>query len=136
MEQGTDAHLPSQHTPTRYGTVLKMTNPLNVQLNPKAPAFTSTPPDKLSGPVVRPPTTLSFYTDSNKMLLLQTAVAEVVNPRDPSCALKVGIVFDGGSQKSYLIQRVKGSLNCSPGLQQAVSVNHCLWFQEGTAQAL
>ena len=51
-----------------------------------------------------------MYVGSNKMVLLQTAVAEVTNPRDPSRTLKVGIVFDGGSQKSYLTQRVKDTL--------------------------
>ena len=43
-------------------------------------------------------------------VLLQMAVAEVINPRDPFGTLKVGIVFDGGSQKYYLTQRVKDSL--------------------------
>ena len=74
------------------------------QLNPDAPAFTSTPP------TVLPPTTSAMCVDSSKTVLLQTAVAEVVNPRDSSRALKVGIVFDGGSQKSYLMQRVKDTL--------------------------
>ena len=37
-------------------------------------------------------------------------VAEVSDPGDPSHTLKVGIVFDGGNQKSYLMQRVKDIL--------------------------
>ena len=44
------------------------------------------------------------------MVLLQTAVAEVANLRDPSRILKVRIVFNGGSQKSYFTQQVKDSL--------------------------
>ena len=35
------------------------------------------------------------------------AVAEVFTPEDPSRILTVGIVFDGGSQKSYLTQPAK-----------------------------
>ena len=56
-----------------------------------------------------PLTTSAMCVYSNKTVL-QTAVAEVINPNDSSHALRVGVVFDGGSQKSYLTQQVKDTL--------------------------
>ena len=98
-----------------------MTNPPATQLNPNAPVYTATSPINSGGPTVQP-TTLSLYADSNKTVLLQTAVAEVANPRDPSYTLKVEIVFDGGSQKSYLTQRVKDSLALPVDSKQYLSI--------------
>ena len=96
-----EAHRPS---PSGDGAMLNTTNPPTTPLNPDAPTFTSTQT------TVQPPTTSTLYTDASKTVLLQTAVAEVVNPRDHSRTLRVGIVFDGGSQKSYLTLRAKDSL--------------------------
>jgi hypothetical protein len=104
---------PAQHPPSGDGAALNVTNP---QLNPDAPVFTSTPP------TVQPPTTSTMYVGANKMVLLQTAVAEVTNPRDPSRASKVGIVFDGGSQKSYLTQRVKDKLALTVDSKKYLSI--------------
>ena len=67
-------------------------------LNPEAPAFTTTP------------TSATLYVGSDKAILLQTALAEVSNPLQPSRALKIRIVLDSGSQRSYLTQRVKEAL--------------------------
>ena len=49
-------------------------------------------------------------------------MAEVANPQDPSRALRLGIVFDGGSQKSYLTQRVKDALDLSVDMKKLLSV--------------
>ena len=111
-----------QHPSTGNGATLNVTNSPATQLNPDAPVYTATPPVNSSGPTVQPPATLSLYADSNKTVLLQTAVAEVVNPRDPSRTLKVGIVFDGGSQKSYLTQRVKDILALPVNSKQYLSI--------------
>ena len=72
---------------------MNVTNSPATQLNRDAPIYTVTPPVNSSGLTVRPHTTLSLYADSKKTVLLQTAVAEVVNPGDPSHTLKVGIVL-------------------------------------------
>ena len=63
-----------------------------------------------------------MYVGSNKMVLLQSAVAEVTNPRDPSHTVKVGILFDGGSQKSYLTRRVKDPLTLSVDSRKYLSI--------------
>ena len=63
-------------------------------LNPSAPAFT---PPRISA---------SLCTSSNKVVLLQTALAEISNPGDPTRVLKARIVMDSGSQKSYVTQQV------------------------------
>ena len=68
-------------------------------LNPSASAFTS------------PPTSTSLCTNSSKTILLQTALAEISNPRNPALVLNARIVMDSGSQKSYVTQRVKDSLS-------------------------
>ena len=109
-EQESDACQPPPCPPTGNGATLNVINPPAAQLNPNAPVYTATPLINPSGSTVQLLTTLSLYADSDKMVLLQMAVAEVANPIDPSRTLKVGIVFDGGSQKSYLTQRVKDSL--------------------------
>ena len=53
-------------------------------LNPSAPAFT-------------PLTSTSLYAGSNKVVLLQTAIAEISNPHDPCRMLRARIVMDSGS---------------------------------------
>ena len=88
-----DAHQPSQHIPTGDGKTYNVTKPVNAQLNSKASTLTATPAVNLSGPVVELLPTLSLYADSNKIILLQMAVTEVDNPRDPPCTLNVGIVL-------------------------------------------
>ena len=121
-ERESDARQTPQHPSTGNGATLNVTNSPATQLNPDAPVYTATPPVNSSGPTVQPPTTLSLYAGSSKTVLLQTAVAEVVNPRDPSHTLKVGIVFDGRSQKSYLTQRVKDVLALPVDSKQYLSI--------------
>ena len=115
-EREPNSHRPAQHPTSGDGTALSVTNPSNTPLNPGAPAFTGTPPIT---PTIQPPTTSTMYVSSNKMVLLQTAVT---NPRDPSRTLKVGIVFDGGSQKSYLTRRVKDTLGLPVDSKKYLSI--------------
>jgi hypothetical protein len=79
-------------------------------LNPGAPAFTS------------PPTSTSLYMDSNKAVLLQTALVEVSNPLRPASVLKLRLVMDSGSQRSYLTQRVKDALGLEACETQSLSI--------------
>ena len=98
-----------------------MTNSSNSQLNPGAPMFTGMPSPSIN-PTIQTSTTSTMYVGSNKMVLLQTPVAEVTNPRDRSYAMKVGIVFDDGSQKSYLTWRVKDALTLSVDSRKYLSI--------------
>lgn len=86
-------------------------NPMTTHstLNPTATSFT-------------PPTSTSFCASSNKVVLLQTAVAEISDPRDPCRVLNARIVMDCGSQKSYLTQRVKQILSLPLTSTQQLSI--------------
>ena len=96
----TPATLPSQSVPTLTQSTL----------NPGAPAFTSLP------------ASTSLCTNSTKTVLLQTALAEISNPRNPTLVLNARIVLDSGSQKSYLTQRVKDSLSLPVAGTQHLSI--------------
>ena len=71
-------------------------------LNPSAPEFDP----NSSNP--------SLYIDANQAVLLQTALAEVYNPANPSLARRVRIVLDNGSQGSYLMQQIREELALRP----------------------
>ena len=79
-------------------------------LDPSAPVFSS------------PPTSTSLYVDSSKAILLQTALVEVFNPCDPSLMLKLRVIMDSGSQRSYLTQRAKDSLALVTSETQCLSI--------------
>ena len=79
-------------------------------LDPSAPVFTS------------PPTSTSLYVDSSKAILLQTALVEAYNPGDSSVTLKLRIILDSGSQRSYVKQRVKDALALVPSDKQTLSI--------------
>ena len=55
----------------------------------------------------------SMYTDVRTPVLLQTAKAIVANPDQPECQMVVRVIFDGGSQRSYITQEVRQQLNLS-----------------------
>ena len=116
-----DRHPPQPPVP-RSGTALSGTQtpatlprqsvPILTQstLNPGAPAFTS------------PPASTSLCTNSTKTVLLQTALAEISNPCNPTLVLNARIVMNSGSQKSYLTQRVKDSLSLPVAGTQHLSI--------------
>ena len=79
-------------------------------LDPSAPIFSS------------PPTSTSLYVDSSKAILLQTALVEVFNPCDPSLMLKLRVIMNSGSQRSYLTQCVKDSLALVTSETQCLSI--------------
>ena len=96
----TSASLPSSTVPTTT----------HATLNPSAPAFTP------------PSSSVSLCAGSNKVVFLQTALAEISNPCDPSRVLNARIVMDGGSQKSYLTQRVRQFLSLPVTGTQQLSI--------------
>ena len=103
--QPTNASTPSTSTQSNSTT---STVPAQ---NPQAPAFTSTP------------TSTSLYVGSSKAVLLQTALAEVYNPTNPSLTLKLTLILDSGSQRSYLTEQVKNNLRLQRVKQQHLSIS-------------
>ena len=82
-------------------------------LNPSAPEFKLTDPD---------PQASTLYVSSNKPVLLQTASTVVYNPHNPSARMRLRIVMDSGSQRSYLAQRVQDALHLEPIDQQRLAI--------------
>ena len=98
-------------TPNTNPTLLNMGQPNTAvssqvnrtPLNPNASKFTNPPP-----------TTTALHVCDSKSVFLQTAQAEVCNPLNPQLAMRVRIVLDNGSQRSYITCRVKGMLDLKP----------------------
>ena len=82
----------------------------NSQMNPAAPVFSPTTQ------------TFSLWTHTSKAVLLQTAQASVFNPDDPQRTKRVGIVFDNGSQRSYIKEQLKSDLNLTVRGRQSMSI--------------
>ena len=53
----------------------------------------------------------TVYADTNTSVLWQTAVGEVSSVNQPHCGLAVRIVFDGGSQRSYITEPARRMSN-------------------------
>jgi hypothetical protein len=53
----------------------------------------------------------SMYADVRTPVLLQTARAIVSNPYEPDCRTEVQLIFDGGSQRSYITDRLSQELH-------------------------
>ena len=104
----TDRHS-SQPPPLRHGTSTQtLTTTVPSQSVPTATSSTLNPS---ASAFISPPTSTSLYANSNKTVLLQTALAKISNPRNSTLVLNAKIVLDSGSQKSYLTQRVKDGLS-------------------------
>ena len=68
------------------------------------------------------PTKMSLYVGANDTTLLQTAHAHVYNPSKPDSTLKICVVLDTGSQRSYVTDRVKDVLHSEPEETQRVCI--------------
>ena len=79
-------------------------------LNPSAPEFNPSTPKS------------SLYVDTSQAVLLQTALAEVCNPSNPSFMRRVRIVLDNGSQRSYLTQWIREKLALGTMSTQQLSI--------------
>lgn len=62
-----------------------------------------------------------MYTDVRTPVFLQTARAIISNPDIPGRRMKVRMIFDGGSQWSYVTRAVKGKLGLST---EAIDCSH------------
>ncbi|CAB3989185.1 Hypothetical predicted protein [Paramuricea clavata] len=58
--------------------------------------------------------TATVFSDTEEGILLQTATAPVCNPRRPEKIVSARILFDSGSQKTYISKRLKDALGLSP----------------------
>ena len=56
----------------------------------------------------------TVYVDSNSSVLLQTAIAHVSRVHQLHPVVNMRILFDSGSQKSYISERAKAKLNLLP----------------------
>ena len=59
-------------------------------------------------------TSTTVYVDSNTSILLQTAIAQVSRVHLLHPVVNMRILFDSGSQRSYISERAKAKLNLPP----------------------
>ena len=84
------------------------TEPLPTGLNPDAPTYT--------------PTTNAFCSAQRRTVLLQTARAVVCNPSNPGMMIELRLLFDSGSQRSYITERAMKMLALEPTSEQFLSI--------------
>ena len=77
----------------------------------------------LSAPEYIPSTTdTTLYLEASRMVLLQTAVAEVYHPTNQTKRRSIRIAMDSGSQRSYLTTKVKQDLRLEAVSTQRLSI--------------
>ena len=92
---------------------LSLAKPLDTtstSLDPGAPLFTPTV------------STNALSPDERKTVLLQTARSVVYNPSNPTASIEVRLLFDTGSQKSYITERARSLLSLEPCGEQPLSI--------------
>ena len=100
---------------------MKTTTNLSTGMNPDAAPFqptvstdskqsTTTAITKPSATTTSTPSSTSLWTSGNQAILLQTARATAYNPIAPEKSQRVRIVFDSGSQRSYVKEQVAKDL--------------------------
>ena len=60
-----------------------------------------------AGPPNSTTTTGLYCVNADTPVLLQTAQAYIHKPSNPSCGMTIRLMLDGGSQRSYITQRIK-----------------------------
>ena len=98
---------------SRPPPTLSLAKPLDTtptSLDPGAPSFTPTV------------STSALCPDNKKTELLQTARSVVYNPANPTVLIEVRLLFDTGSQKSYITERTKSLLSLEPSGEQLLSI--------------
>lgn len=87
-----------------------LTTKPKTDLNPGAPSY-----------VLRQ-TTSTLCSTEKRAVLLQTACTVVHNPMKPEVVLELRILFDSGSQRSYITDRAKKLLQLVPKGEQTLSI--------------
>ena len=67
-------------------------------------------------------TTQLYCVNTAAPVLLQTAQAYIYKPNNPSCGMTIRLLLDGGSQLSYITQRVKTALGLEPHHVEEVQI--------------
>ena len=67
-------------------------------------------------------TSINVCTSHSQAVLLQTARAVIHNPNLVNTSLEVRLLFDGGSQRSYLSERARNLLHLTPCGEQSLSI--------------
>ena len=67
-------------------------------------------------------TSTNICSSQSQAVLLQTARAMIHNPDLADTSLEVRLLFDGGSQRSYLSERARDLLNLKPCGEQSLSI--------------
>ena len=91
-------------------------------LDPGAPSFTPTV------------STNALSPDERKTVLLQTARSIVYNPSNPTASIEVRLLFDTGSQKSYITERP--GVYCHGTLWRTTSLHCHFWISQGTNEGM
>ena len=68
------------------------------------------------------PDTIPYVPTSGKAVLLQTAQAVIYNPRNLKRCVKLRMLLDGGSQRSYMTERAVKKLNLTPDGEHQLSI--------------
>ena len=90
-------------------------------VNSEAPTTSNLNPE--ATPYTAPTTTTTcFSACANKSVLLQTARSMVYNPDIPQSRMEVRAIFDLGSQRSYITNRIKDQLALTPSGEQRMSI--------------
>ena len=124
-------------TPADYGTP-RTTNPAATpRVNPPKQTPPKQTPSTRSLDVKAPvfmsqDRTTNLWVNSDRAVLLQTAQAQVLNPDSPAHSRMVRIVFDSGSQRSYITQQVARELSLTPKGKQQLTV---MTFSSNKAQS-
>ena len=89
------------------------------QLPPPSRQASQLPP---LGQPLTPTTTQLYCVNSTVPVLLQTAKAYIHKLDDPKCGMKIRLMLDGGSQRSYISQKVKDALGLLPDHVEQVQI--------------
>ena len=68
-------------------------------------------------------TATGLYVNFHKFILLQTAACIVSSTNSANTGIKLNIIFDQGSQHSYLSQRARGALNLNTVTKERLLIN-------------
>lgn len=104
LEQRGVSQSPATNPPAKTSTNTSAT------LDPTAPTYTPTV------------ATHALCPDKRKTILLQTALCILHNPSNPSKSLEVRLLFDTGSQKSYITDRARSLLSLESTEEQHLSI--------------
>ena len=68
-------------------------------------------------------THVNMFVDAQSSILLQTARATIYNPKDPSKTSQARLIFDSGSQRSYITFAMRDKLNLPTVRKDTLKIN-------------